>query len=508
MAKNKRQAEFGDFQTPDSLAGQICEFLAAKGVQPAAVLEPTCGVGALLLAAMRQFPSIQYGWGFDINPSYIDQATARAQDLRCSPQPQFSTANFFDAEWGKLIAESPRPLLILGNPPWVTNSELSTLESENVPTKSNSQNLRGLDALTGKSNFDISEWMLLKMLDWLQQSEAMLAMLCKTSVARRVLAQAWKTGLRLQQVELRAINAAEHFGAAVDACLLYCQSGAASSVPEADCFRNLSSAPPIGRIGLRGDELVADANAYDQTYRFIQKMPKKRPLWRSGIKHDCASVMELQKIGGQYVNRLGESLELEPNYLFPLLKSSDVAGDSPIQPRYWMLVPQQGVGVETENIERAAPRTWDYLQRHGLRLDNRKSSIYRNRPRFSIFGVGDYSFAPWKVAISGFYKRLQFSVISGFEGKPIVFDDTVYFLPCSTQSQAEKLAEILNAPIAQDFLACRVFWDSKRPITVDLLQRLSLELLAEELGYPLSLPLDYQPSRNDAETTKRQTVLF
>ena len=33
-------------------------------------------------------------------------------------------------------------------------------------------------------------------------------------------------------------------------------------------------------------------------------------------------------------------------------------------------------------------------------LDNRKSSIYNKRPRFSIFGIGDYSFSKWKVAIS------------------------------------------------------------------------------------------------------------
>ena len=46
-------------------------------------------------------------------------------------------------------------ILILGNPPWVTNSELSSLNSNNLPKKTNFKELNGLDAITGKGNFDI-----------------------------------------------------------------------------------------------------------------------------------------------------------------------------------------------------------------------------------------------------------------------------------------------------------------------------------------------------------------
>ena len=34
-----------------------------------------------------------------------------------------------------------------------------------------------------------------------------------------------------------------------------------------------------------------------------------------------------------------------------------------------------------------------------------------------------YTFEPWRVAISGFYKKLNFRVVGSFEGKPIVLDD-------------------------------------------------------------------------------------
>lgn len=47
------------------------------------------------------------------------------------------------------------------------------------------------------------------------------------------------------------------------------------------------------------------------------------------------------------------------------------------------------------------------------------------------------------------------------------------------------MADILNSPICQRFLASLVFTDSKRPFTVDLLQRLNLAVIANEAGFSL-----------------------
>jgi hypothetical protein len=150
-----------------------------------------------------------------------------------------------------------------------------------------------------------------------------------------------------------------------------------------------------------------------------------------------------------------------------------------------MLVTQRSIGEDTSTIEDTAPRTWDYLLRHAELLDRRASSIYRGRPRFSIFGVGDYTFTPWKVAISGFYKRLAFQLLGPIEGRPVVLDDTCYVLPCASEEQARTVCEMLNSEAAQRFLSAFVFWDSKRPITIALLQRLDLVKLADELGFVL-----------------------
>lgn len=193
-----------------------------------------------------------------------------------------------------------------------------------------------------------------------------------------------------------------------------------------------------------------------------------------------------------YVNGLGERVQLEEDFLYPMLKSSDLA--KRVGPSRYMLVTQRSIGEETSTIENRAPLTWRYLESHAEVLDSRSSSIYRNRPRFSIFGVGDYSFAPWKVSISGFYKKLDFVPVGPKDGKPVMLDDTCYFLPCESEEDAGQLADLLNAQEARGFFEAFIFWDAKRPITINLLSTLDLDALAAECGSDwgsgqLSLPL-------------------
>ncbi len=199
--------------------------------------------------------------------------------------------------------------------------------------------------------------------------------------------------------------------------------------------------------------------------------------------------MELKSFGGKFQNGLGEPVEIEDVFVYPMLKSSELAKSGSLPVRH-MLVTQQFVGEDTARIEIDAPATWRYLQAHGHYMDKRTSTIYRNRPRFSVFGVGPYAFAPWKVAISGFYKRLEFSVIGPVDGKPVVLDDTCYFLPFVSKDEAETVKTVLHSQPAMRFLRSRVFWDSKRPITAGLLRSLNLAALAAQLD--TSLPPSYE----------------
>ena len=101
---------------------------------------------------------------------------------------------------------------------------------------------------------------------------------------------------------------------------------------------------------------------------------------------------------------------------------------------------------------------------------------------FALFGIGSYAFAPWKVAVSGLHRVPRFMLVGPVDEKPVLFDDTCYFIPFEDEREAKAVVKILNSEVCKQFLTSLTFTDSKRPITVDLLQRLNVRAIAEEAG--------------------------
>lgn len=470
--------QYGDFQTPSVLALEVCKRLTNLGIEPKSVIEPTSGRGAFLKAAVVSFPHASSILGVEINAGYVEEARLIIQETS-SNQLQIEQGDFFATDWDLLLCSKKSPLLVLGNPPWVTSADLGSLKSKNLPTKSNFQGHSGLDALTGKANFDISEWMLLQQVRWLKKCTGWIAMLVKTAVARKVLRQMWKAGEPVGRASIFKIDTMHHFGASVDACLFVLPVGLDQAY-DCDVFDSLDAVEPSGTIGWHDGYLVSDVIAYMKCRELLG--PNSNRKWRSGVKHDCSKVMELTRSdGGNLRNGFGESVNIEPDLVFPLLKSSDVAKGQARGDRY-MIVTQQKVGADTSTIASATPRTWAYLESHGEKLDARGSVIYQKKPRFSIFGVGDYTFAPWKIAISGFYKSVLFSKFGPIDGKPVVFDDTVYFLPCWSEEEADLILTIVRSEPYRLLLASMIFPDEKRPVTTDLLKRISLDHVGKFIG--------------------------
>jgi len=473
----ERRIEFGDWQTPSTLATEVMDLVRSRSSGFAAVLEPTCGYGTFLKAAGAIYPQAKL-LGFDISPEYVLGAGAALARFDADVQ----VGDFFQINWARVLRLLVDPILILGNPPWVTNSALGTLNAANLPTKVSSPGVSGLDVMTGKSNFDISEWMIRHLLEEVEDRQFALAMLCKSSVARRIMELTAKQGWRLDG-SVFAIDSRTHFNAAVDAVLLWIQSSSLSR-PRSEptrwgVYSSLQSESADNFMGVVDGRLCSDVDAFLRT-RTLEGTSEIE--WRSGLKHDCSRIMELQATESGLINGLQERVELEPDFVYPLLKGSDLANDR-LEPRRHVIVTQCRLGDDTRQIRNTCPATWSYLEMHQAHLQARKSSIYRNQPDYAIFGIGDYSFAPYKVAICGLYKKLNFSVIGPRSGKPVMVDDTAYFLSFDSVEAATTVAAALNSARARAFFEARVFWDAKRPVNKALLQSLSLsKLLTAEFG--------------------------
>jgi predicted RNA methylase len=94
--KTRTVEEFGDFQTPPELAQAVATGVRAWGVNPGVVVEPTCGVGNLLVAAAEEFSAAKI-LGYEINPGYAAVARQRMAQLDAGKRVvAIATADFFN----------------------------------------------------------------------------------------------------------------------------------------------------------------------------------------------------------------------------------------------------------------------------------------------------------------------------------------------------------------------------------------------------------------------------
>lgn len=483
------EREFGDFQTPSHLSSQVCNYLLANyQINPTIVIEPTFGKGNFIRSAIECFPNLQKVYGVEIQKNYhwlsrqaLFNQSQIINQTHEKPDIQLFHDDIFTHSFDKELFNPQKEILIIGNPPWVTNSELGALDSKNLPKKQNFKEHKGLDALTGKSNFDICEYIILMMLETFKNCNGTFAMLCKNSVAKKIVQDLPKKNFHITDIKLLNIDAKKDFNAATDASLFVARLGGKSDKIVCDTYKLDEPDIRISTFGWHNHKFVSNIEKYKNSSMIDDCC---QFTWRSGIKHDCSSVMELSSAEGKLTNKLNEIVEIEDDLVFDLLKSSDLKTSVITEsPRKKVIVTQKSIGGDTAYIEREFPKTWEYLTNYKMLFDARKSSIYKGKPDFSIFGVGDYSFSAYKVAISGMYKRSAFTLIPPINGKTVMLDDTCYFLPFDDMKTASFTFAVLNGATVQDFLQSVVFLDEKRPYTKDILMRIDLYKAAQNTTF-------------------------
>ena len=470
--------EYGDFQTNEELTDQICKYLKSFSFSPEFIVEPTCGNGNFIVSCLKYFKTTQKILAVEIYKPYIWEAKFKVLKYFLNSPPhivpdiEIIHANSFDFQFNRIAVQTTHyQTLIIGNPPWVTNAELSSISSNNFPRKTNFKKHNGYDAITGKSNFDIAEYIAILMIrNFAASHDGMFAFLMKNSVIKNIIYDQRTNVFSLSDIEKLNIDSKKEFNVSVKASLFKCRfkNGIQQTCVEKD-FYTLEKKTVFG---WHYDKFVSSvggygrANSIDGYSTFV---------WRQGIKHDCSKVMELKKQDDFLVNSLGEYVLLENDLVYGLLKSSDLKGGECSDCRKYTIITQRKLGEDTNYIKSSYPKTHDYLTAHEGYFTKRKSSIYKLKPPFSIFGIGEYSFAPYKVAISGLYKTTYFTlVLPDKNKKPLMLDDTCYFIGFNSLTHAKIAHYLLNSDLTQNFFQSIIFFDSKRPITKDVLMRIDI----------------------------------
>ncbi len=193
------------------------------------------------------------------------------------------------------------------------------------------------------------------------------------------------------------IDARKHFGVAVDACFLTIKFNFVGSKKICKVFPDFNTTHPGQVFEFYRSILVADSSAFHKHRDVLETDPNY--TWHSGTKHDCAKVMELHRGGNRLVKGFDETVDLEEDFVFSLLKIFDVGKGCLFSARMNMIILQSKVGQDTHPIKSDAPKTWVYLQKHSTRLDGRKNTVYQNQSGFSVFDIGDYTFTDWRITI-------------------------------------------------------------------------------------------------------------
>lgn len=472
------RGEFGDWQTGYDFACAVCRKLKDMGAAPEVILEPTCGLGNFIRAGLAIFDTITDIYGIEIYKPYLDELR-RSLVVKENQRIHLYHEDIFAFDFSEIKKQlEGKNVLILGNPPWVTNSELGKNGSTNLPQKYNYRGTKGIEAITGKGNFDIAESICNLLIENFASNEGTrIALLVKNSVVKNILIHQRPQGYFISHVCQYAFDAKKEFDVSVSASLFSCTIGKEKT--DICRYYDFYTGAFQKSYGWKNDRFVSDIEEYDKA-AMIDGVSEL--VWRSGVKHDCSKVMELIVRSGRYENGFRETVDVEPVCIYPLIKSSDIGNGFSGEVRKYIVLPHRSLAEPNSAMKQRTPLTYAYFEKYGQLLDGRKSSIYKGKPRFCVFGLGDYSFKPYKVVVSSFYKNIIFSLVSPINGQSVMLDDTCYMLGFDNWAFAKITHHLLNSPVVMQFISALCFTDAKRVINCELLMRIDLSKVLEIIG--------------------------
>ena len=170
------RVEYGDYQTNTELSDKAVTLLISKNLSPEIIVEPTCGKGNFIIASLKNFSTIKKIFGIEIYKPYVWETKFNIvhlyltnDSLQNKPEIEIIHCSVFDYDFKEIARQfSSDKILIIGNPPWVMNSTLGSLNSKNLPKKTNFKNHNGLDAISPQIGMGWVEawwWFLLRVWD-------------------------------------------------------------------------------------------------------------------------------------------------------------------------------------------------------------------------------------------------------------------------------------------------------------------------------------------------------
>lgn len=150
---------------------------------------------------------------------------------------------------------------------------------------------------------------------------------------------------------------------------------------------------------------------------------------------------------------------IEPDLVYPLVRGRDVGRWRATPSAHIILAqdPTTRLAVPEGRMKAVYPKVYAYLRHFEPQLRQRKTSMVRRQmetgPFYSMFAVGPYTVAPWKVVWRDMGTRIQAAVLSEHEGRVVVPEHHVMFVPLDDPQEAHYLCACLNSAPSECVIA-------------------------------------------------------
>jgi SAM-dependent methyltransferase len=495
FSKQWRHA-LGEHFTPDWLAMHTLERLQVTGEET--VFDPACGTGTFLINAFLQAraemplqDALTRIAGMDVQPLAV--FSARANFMLHIGIPE--TALHLPVQHGDSICEPPAHQydIVVGNPPWLNWEYLDDAYRQKTRHLWQAYGLfphHGLDAILGKSKKDLSLLMLLVSADKTLRTGGRVGMIMphialKSSGASAGLRR-WQIGetpLKLYHID--DMSAMRPFqGVAARVVVLYLEKEAQTVYPVTcdywqqkttiktgstlDKARQSTERLPYHASPIQKDDITSPVcvgrkaslsamrkligeNAY-RAHTGVYTGGANGVYWMQQIDEDGERVLveNLPHRGKRVVPQ--KRIWLERDLLYPILHGNGLEKWRGTPHEFILMVQDvhRRQGYAPDFLQDHYPLAWAYLHEFESTLRQRaafKRYFSQRNPFYSMFDVGAYSFAPYKVVWHGIgVRRMVAAVVSQQAGKAIMSNQaTMPFIAIDNEDEAHYLAGCLNS---------------------------------------------------------------
>lgn len=153
---------------------------------------------------------------------------------------------------------------------------------------------------------------------------------------------------------------------------------------------------------------------------------------------------------------------IESKLVYPAVSGGEIVQFGIKQP-FYVLVSQNPVTREPypeEWMLEHAPLTYGYLKQFESILLSRGSNVVRQFAEetefYAMYGIGEYTFAPYRVVWKRMASRMEAAVLSTvkttFSRKPIISTDTTSFFAVQDQAEAHYLCAVMNSALVGNYI--------------------------------------------------------